>query len=221
MKDIILDYDALSERSDEIDVKKKGGTVRDIILALKEIISSKNIVALSAPQIGYYYRIFCINFNGDIKTFINPIITSVGPFELSRETCESLPDKTYIRPRYGKIKIVYMNPLGKVVQTELIGRAAHVFQEQIDHLDGILLSDVGLEIDKDFDDASEDEKNKIIDMYLESLDLKQKDLSTDAKKDKDTEQLSDALDFMESVQKGETVVKQETFKFEYEDKDEV
>lgn len=217
MKEIITDYEALSERSDEIDVKKKGVTIREIILDLKKIIADKNLIALSAPQIGCYYRMFCINFSGDIKTFINPIITSVGPFELSRETCESLPDKTYIRPRYGKIKIVYMNPLGKVVQSELMGRAAHVFQEQLDHLDGILLCDVGLEIDKDFDEASEEEKDNIIKMYLDSLDLKQKDLSDDAKKDKDIKQLSDAIDFMESVQKGETTVKQELFKFDYED----
>ena len=214
MKEIITDYGALSDRSDEIDVKKKGGTIREIILALKEIIADKNLVALAAPQIGYFYRIFVINFNGDLKTFINPIITNATGLDLSRETCESIPGKTFMRPRSSKIKIVYMNPLGRVIQSELMGRAAHVFQEQIDHLDGLLLSDVGLEIDEDFDKATEAEKDEVIDAYLKSLDLKRKDLTEEAKKDKETAQLADAIDFMESVQKGETVVKQEKLEFD-------
>jgi len=50
--------------------------MREIISALKHTIELNNIVSLSAPAIGYNKRIFCIKFDTEIKTFINPIISS-------------------------------------------------------------------------------------------------------------------------------------------------
>ena len=38
------------------------------------------------------------------------------------------------------------------------------------------------------------------------IDLKEKEVKTEIEKDEDLKQLSDAIDFMESVQKGETVL---------------
>ncbi|MBO7697091.1 MAG: peptide deformylase [Acholeplasmatales bacterium] len=48
--------------------------MREIISALKHTIELNNIVSLSAPAIGYDKRIFCIKFDTEIKTFINPVI---------------------------------------------------------------------------------------------------------------------------------------------------
>ena len=207
VKDIVTDYEALSERCNEFDITKKNGEAQKITLALKNTLRAHtDMVGLSANQIGYDKRIICLNFNGDIRTFINPIITKVDGFELSRETCHSIPDKTYIRTRYNKVDITYQTPLGKVESIELLGLAARIMQHHIDHLDGLLLSDIGLEIDADFDAATDDERKEVIDMYLDSLDLKRREIDAAIKDDKDAQQISDAIRFMESVRKGETVV---------------
>lgn len=201
MKEIIKDIEKLQDRADEIDIRKENGEMREIILALKEIVRAKNLKGLSAPQIGYNKRIFVINFDGDIRTFINPIITEVKGFGLSREVCSSL-DHAYIRPRNNNISIVYQTPLGKTESVKLMGKAAEVFQHELDHLDGLLLSDIGLELDEHFDSLTQEEQVEIINMYMDSLDIKRKKVEQEIKEDKDLKQMSDAIDFMKDLQSG-------------------
>lgn len=203
MKEIITDVNELAVRSDEIDTRKEGNLVRAINVELKEVIRANNLVGLSAIQIGYDKRLFCINFNGDVRCFVNPIITQRKGFQLARETTESLPGKTYIRPRNNDIKVMYQTPLGKTESRELVGLAAIVFQRQLDYLDGLLLCDVGLEIDSDFDEATDEEREQLISAYLDSIDVKRKQIEEEINTDKDLKQLNDAITFIENVQKGE------------------
>lgn len=207
--DIITDYDKLSERCDEFDLTKKNNEAQEIIVKLKQIIrSDETIAGLSAIQIGCNKRIICINFNGDIRTFINPIIEKAEGLELSRESCHSIPGKEYIRIRQNKITVTYQTPLAKIETVELAGMAARVMQHHIDHLDGLLISDVGLEIDEDWDKATDEERQEVIDYYIDSLDLKSKELSKEIAEDKDATQLSNAIKFMNSVREGKTKIEQ-------------
>ena len=156
--EIVTDIEKLGDRAIEIDPRKQGKLVQEITLALKNTIREKNITSLSAPAIGFPYRIFCVSFdNGNnVRTFINPIISNASGFELSREKCTSIPGKEFIRPRNNKITFIYMSPMGKIESRSVAGFTAKVIQHEIDHLDGLLLSDIGLEIDEDFDKASEE-----------------------------------------------------------------
>jgi peptide deformylase len=52
---------------------------------------------------------------------------------------------------------MYQKPAGAIETRQLVGLAAIVFQHEVDHLEGLLLSDVGLEIDSDFENATEEE----------------------------------------------------------------
>lgn len=203
MKEIITDVNLLSERCEEVDVRKENELVREITLELKNTLREhKDGVGLAASQIGYNKRIFVINFNGDYRTFVNPIITQVKGLTLSKEGCLSLPGKQYLRPRHNDIQVIYQTPLGKTESKKLVGLAAEVFQHEIDHLDGLLLSDVGMEIPENFDSLTDDEKTQLIKEYMESLDLKQKEMKEEIKEDKDLKQMSDAIDFMEGVATG-------------------
>ena len=219
--EIITDLEKLGVRSDEIDVRKGGKKVQEIVLALKNTIREKGLVGLSAPQIGEPYRIFCLAFDQgkNIKTFINPIISGVDGFELSKETCSSIPGKTFIRPRHTKIQAMYLTPLGKAESTSLVGFAARVFQHHIDHLDGLLLSDVGLEVDKDFFDATDEERAEVIKAYLESLDIKEKEIKQEIEEDSDLKAQSDAIEYMQGVATGK--IKVERVAEEFEDGKEV
>ena len=168
----------LSERAIEIDIKTQNQLMREIVSALKHTIELKNIVSLSAPAIGYNRRIFCIKFDNEIKTFINPIIMNQKGIQLSKEICTSIPGKTFIRPRNNDITVMYQKPTGSVETRQLVGLSAIVFQHELDHLEGVLLSDIGLEIDDEFENATEEEQHEVIDYYLESLDLKRQQLDT-------------------------------------------
>lgn len=212
VKEIVTDLDKLSIRSDEVDVLKDNAEVRQTIVELKNTLREyKTGVGLAAPQIGKYARIFVINFNGDIRTFINPIITNSENITLNREGCLSLPGKEYILPRFGNISVMYQDPQGKTQSVKLMGMAAFVFQHELDHLDGVLMSDVGLEVTEEFDNATEEERNEVIKLYLESLDLKMKASAKEIEEDPELKKIDDGIKFMEKVQKGEIQIEQREF----------
>ena len=115
-KDILL-YDdnmiELSERSTEVDIKNEIKEARNIISCLKHTMEKNDIKILAAPHIGFKKRIFCIAFQEEIKTFINPIITNAEDITLSKETDITIPGKLYIRPRNSKIDVMYQRPTGQ------------------------------------------------------------------------------------------------------------
>ena len=196
--------DILTQHSVEIDTVKESTLMRQIISELKKTIKENNLTALSAPAIGYNKRIFCVDFkDSEIKTFINPILVQMKGLGLSRERCQSIPGKSFIRPRNTDVTIMYQRPLGQIETRQVAGLAAYVLQHEIDHLDGMLLSDVSLEVDEEFDNASDDEKNDIINMYLDSLDLQKKNIDEAIESDPESKKLSDGIKFMEGVARGE------------------
>ena len=202
MNEIITDLEKLSERSDEIDVAKQGKLVQETNIKLKTIIKEQGLTALSAPAIGIAYRIFVIKFGDKLKCFINPMIQKAEGLELSREKCSSIPDKEFIRPRNNKIHVIYSTPLGKIESVMLAGKAATVFQHEMDHLDGLLISDVGLEIDKDFDEATEEEKQEVLSAYLSSISEAAKQFNEDLSTDEETKETWNAAKFITSFAEG-------------------
>ena len=207
VKDIIVDETELSDWSVEIDPHKEGKLSQEIILSLKETMRKNNLQYLTAPQIGYKRRIFCMRFGDkDYRTFINPLIDNNSNITFSRETCASIPDKEFIIPRFNKIKFYFTTPLNKVESATLVGRAAHVFQHALEHLNGMLTSDIGLEIDELFDNAMDEEREELLKMYAESLDLAQKELTKQVSEDKELSDIEDAVKFMNSVKTGETTL---------------
>lgn len=209
VKEIITDELKLCDRAVEIDVRTQADEMREIIKSIKDTMRANNLTSLSAPAIGYNRRIFCIDFkDSEIKTFINPIIAQAKGMQLSIEKCSSIPDKEYMRPRNNDLMIIYQRPTGQVENRQIVGLSAIVFQHELDHLDGLLISDVGIEIDKDFYEATEEERQEIINAYLDALDIKRADINTEIENDKELKQISDGIKYMEAVYRGE--VKLET-----------
>lgn len=194
----------LSDRATEINYAVDNKLIREIVSSLKHTIEKNNITALSAPAIGYEYRIFCIKFNEEIKTFINPIIMDAKGLQLSREKCTSIPNKEFIIPRNNDLTVAYQRPTGKIETRQIVGLAALVFQHEMQHLDGILLSDLGLEIDSQWDEATDDERAEVLKEFLDSLDLYSSELEKEIQTNPELKQMSDAIDFMASVQTGKT-----------------
>lgn len=207
VKSIITDVKELSDWSVEIDTRKEGKLLQEIVLALKETMRENKLESLSAPQIGYKRRVLCIKFgDNDYRTFINPAIENNVGITMSRETCTSIPGKTFIIPRFNKIKFFFTTPLGKVESANLAGRAAYVFQHALDHLNGMLVEDIGLEIDEMFDNATDEEREEVIKMYAESLDIRMKELHEEIQNDSELHDLDDAIKFIRSVGDRETIL---------------
>ena len=206
-KDILLyedNYQKLSERSDEVDIKTQMKEIRDVVTSLKHTMQKNDLKILAAPYIGFQKRIFCIAFQEEIKTFINPMVAHAEDIQLSRESDCTLPGKSYIRPRNSKIDIIYQRPTGQTEQKQLLGAAAVMFQQGMDAIDGISLDDIGLEVDDEFDNASEEERIEIINMYLDSLDLRNKQIQKEIQEDFELHQYQRGIDFMASVRSGKT-----------------
>lgn len=208
-KEIITDIDKLWEFAEVINPAADGELMQEIILSLKATMRANHLMSLSAPQIGYNKQVFCIKFGkNDYRTFLNPMIENVvsSTYHFARETCPSVPGKTFIIPRFGTIQMCFVTPMGEYKTTRLMGVAAEVAQHCIDLLNGNPIVNIGLEIDEDFDNATDDERAEILKMYVESLDLRGKKLREEINADEELKQIEDASNFIQAVNNGEVQI---------------
>ena len=204
VKEFLFDEEALSQRSDELNVRKENQLVKSVVLDLKFTIREHNLFGLCAPQIGIFKRIIVLNFNGDLRAFINPMITKAEGLAFNKESLPNLPGKFYLCPRYNNIEVTFLTANGKIQTCNLVGVAAHIMQQQFDLLEGILISDIGYEIDEDFENASDEEKEKVMGLFLEAMDLKREELEKEIEEDDDLKKMRDGINFIKSVERGET-----------------
>lgn len=211
---IITDIEQLSNRCDEVlDLRKESKEVQQIILSLKDTIRKQHLTGLAANQLGFDKRIMVVAFGNDLRTFINPVISNAKDLMTSIETCPSLPGKKFLRLRNQKVSVTYIDPLGKVLMAkDLIGKAAAVVQELIEHLDGVVLSDIGLELETDFDAASEEEKEELIRAYCDSMDVKLKDTQAEIEATPELKKISDAAKLITKIQSGDVIIETSTIK---------
>lgn len=114
-------------------------------------IEARVMVGLAAPQIGIYKEIILVDVGvtaarkdlGELKTYINPkIVWKSDEIEYEREGCYSVDGRMCgIVPRASKIKIVAYDRDGVLVEEELSGFTARVFQHEYDHLQGVRFPD--------------------------------------------------------------------------------
>lgn len=202
----ILNYDELDSlgRAQEINRENENDLLKEIMSNIKKTMKKNGLVSLSAPGIGYNKRVFCLDFSdNEIKTFINPVIQNSAELKLAREICSSLPGKEYIVPRHDEVDIIYETPTGKIKTNRFSDVAAFVVQHELNHLDGVTLEDIGLEIDEDFDEASEEDRQEIITMYLDSLENRQKYLLEEINSNDELKTINERLRFSEALAKGE------------------
>ena len=207
-REIITDENELSEICEYVDTKKSGQEMRDTILAIKDTMQKHDLIALSAPQIGSSLRIFCVKDKDGYHSFVNPMIKKSVELTFSREKDVSIPNKEYIYPRSSKIVVNYQTPLGDMKATTVVGYSAFIFEQMIDHLNGVLISDIGLEIDEQWDTASEEEREKVLEEYIKSLDLVSKKLNEDIMSDEELSKQMKAIEFEHELISGNLEIEQ-------------
>ena len=122
--------------------------VRDLVSNMKETMLSENGIGLSAPQVGVNLRVIVVQLMsagklvGPVQEMINPVITNYSDDTMEyEEGCLSIPGE-YIRiNRPRSIHVKFQTLSGKYKKWYLKGLEARIVQHEIDHLDGVLMSD--------------------------------------------------------------------------------
>jgi peptide deformylase len=124
---------------------------------MKESMDQFGGVGLAAPQVGILRRVIVIE-NDDLKyEFINPVITSMKGKQREVEGCLSSPGDWGYVERPDRIRIKANNRHGKEFITDADGVFAIAICHEIDHLNGILFTDLA---DEMVEDEEELEKAK-------------------------------------------------------------
>lgn len=215
MKKLLIDLDKLRVPAEPLKFITDTGMTKEegekIIAEIKEVMENdKNIVALTAPQIGINKRVFCIRFGDGIKTFINPIVTKKEGCVIAPELFLSMPDKEFLIARPKEVRTVYYTDEFKYEDNKLLDTAARVFDQCTNVLDGVLPDKLGLvstpKEDGSLFDATEDEMKEYIEIYKKFVAAKSKQLKDEVNaSDKDKETFRE-LKFTEDVVNGRAKV---------------
>lgn len=108
-----------------------------------------NRMAVAAPQVGIDIRLVGLH---DGRIILNPSLTDRHGRQVGSEGCLSLPGRWWRVERYNRVGVAGVHPLtGEPIECEAVALEARMWQHEIDHLDGLLLSEGGYEeiIDRD------------------------------------------------------------------------
>lgn len=122
-------------------VDKVDDTVRMQLCRMEEIMREHNGVGISGNQVGILKRLIVIVDGGKIIHMINPEIIDSNGTEIGEEGCLSLPQLFIHKKRYKSIRVKYRDKKGKPHVEEYDGLTARVIQHEINHLDGVLMTD--------------------------------------------------------------------------------
>ena len=143
---IITDPKHLSKVCDPVGYKTSKQIANKMIMFL---LSHKNIndnsIGLACNQLGFPGRIIIVKIKNKWVRFINPIITYKSQEKIiTDESCLSVPGKTIKVERSKEITIYYEkgNYDGNHGwESDFTGMGAIVIQHEIDHLNGIIITD--------------------------------------------------------------------------------
>ncbi len=149
--------------------------IKKLISEMKVLLGKEEFgVALAAPQVGESIQLFVVSGkaiardllpeNADAKDFpavpdqvyINPELIKISRKKIEKhEGCLSVRGKWGIVPRAEKATIKAYDEHGKKLTRGASGFLAHVFQHEVDHLNGILYTDKAVQI---YDEQTRPEK---------------------------------------------------------------
>ena len=122
--------------------------VKDLVRDMKETMLSLNGIGLAAPQVGVNLRVIVIQLMsagklvGPVEEMINPVITQTSEDLVSyEEGCLSIPGEYIKLDRPRSIDVKFQTLSGKYKKWHLRGLEARIVLHEVDHLDGVLMSD--------------------------------------------------------------------------------
>ncbi len=126
------------------EVKNINSAVSRLIDDMIETMREAEGVGLAANQVGVPKRILVASDcqeDGEVYALINPRCEEKEGEEIGVEGCLSVPGQYGQVPRCQKVTVSALNRKGEKVRLKLEGLPARILLHEMDHLDGILITD--------------------------------------------------------------------------------
>ncbi len=123
-------------------VEKFDWRLRKLLDDMKETLAQANGVGLAAPQVGILRRVVIVDTGEEILELVNPELLETDGEQEGAEGCLSVPGKYGLvkRPYYAKVRA--QNRDGEWFEAEGEELIARCFCHELDHLDGIVYTEI-------------------------------------------------------------------------------
>lgn len=118
--------------------------IQKLLTDMAETMYEAAGVGLAAPQIGILKRVIIIDVGDEhgLIEMVNPIITSAEGEQIGTEGCLSIPGVKGDVRRYQWITMQGWDRNGNEIVIKATDFLARAFQHEIDHLNGVLFTDI-------------------------------------------------------------------------------
>lgn len=148
MKLVVAPDDALKKKCRTVEAFD--ASLRELVEGMLDVMYTHGGVGIAAPQVGSDLRVIVVDPTaGEMAksciVMVNPEEESRSRFtELTTEGCLSLPNEQYWlrRPQWARVRWIDPYDLTERVMS-FNSFEARIVLHEMDHLDGILLSDIG------------------------------------------------------------------------------
>ena len=116
--------------------------LRKLLDDMRDTLIDSNGVGLAAPQVGILRRVVLVDNGEKVLELINPTLVETDGEQIGAEGCLSVPGKYGLvkRPYYAKVRAQDRN--GNWYEAEGEEIVARCFCHELDHLDGIVYTEV-------------------------------------------------------------------------------
>ena len=123
-------------------VEKFDNKLHTLLDDMRETLIESGGVGLAAPQVGILRRVVLVDTEEEILELINPTLVETDGEQEGAEGCLSVPGKYGLvkRPYYAKVRA--QDRYGDWYQAEGEELIARCFCHELDHLDGIIYTEV-------------------------------------------------------------------------------
>ena len=118
------------------------GRLHRLLDDMKETLLESGGVGLAAPQVGILRRVVLVDNGEEILELVNPTLLETDGEQEGAEGCLSVPGKYGLvkRPYYAKVRA--QDRHGNWYETDGEELTARCFCHELDHLDGIIYTEV-------------------------------------------------------------------------------
>ena len=123
-------------------VEKFDWRLHKLLDDMAETLEEANGVGLAAPQVGILRRVVIVDTGEEILELVNPVMLETDGEQVGAEGCLSVPGKYGLvkRPYIAKVKA--QDRYGDWYEVEGEELIARCFCHELDHLDGIVYTEV-------------------------------------------------------------------------------
>lgn len=132
----------LKKKSKPVDVFDQ--PLADLAARMLELMREHRGVGLAAPQVGRNIQMFVMNPTqqpGDDRVYVNPELIDPTGAETAEEGCLSIPGVNCDIERSQTVMLRARDLNGIPVEERATGYVARIWQHEIDHLNGVLITD--------------------------------------------------------------------------------